>query len=200
MRRRWLRGVMLAVCLAMLLAGGVALARGLSIEVDQNCFECWPRASGWPPPGDHEVVLTFGGYEAQDVLPYLCFSLEMAGVPWDGGCFAPPLQGPPCHVELAVECQTLMVMMVSDCQANSVPHTSEIFAANTPTAEYGQWIWSLWLEDGTKKIAGPVTADFTFAEDCSAQEFVPEPGTILLLGSGLAGLAGYGALRWRTRE
>jgi hypothetical protein len=30
--------------------------------------------------------------------------------------------------------------------------------------------------------------------------FVPEPGTIALLGSGLAGLAGYAALRWRTRS
>jgi uncharacterized protein YegL len=32
------------------------------------------------------------------------------------------------------------------------------------------------------------------------EEFVPEPGSILLLGSGLAGLAGYAGLRWRTRE
>jgi len=31
-------------------------------------------------------------------------------------------------------------------------------------------------------------------------EFVPEAGSILLLGSGLAGLAGYAALRWRSRE
>jgi hypothetical protein len=33
-----------------------------------------------------------------------------------------------------------------------------------------------------------------------AVEFVPEPGTILLLGSGLMGLAGYAGLRWRSRE
>ena len=31
-------------------------------------------------------------------------------------------------------------------------------------------------------------------------EFVPEPGSIALLGSGLGGLAGYATLRWRARQ
>jgi len=31
-------------------------------------------------------------------------------------------------------------------------------------------------------------------------EFVPEPGTMALLGTGLAGLGGYATLRWRSRH
>jgi hypothetical protein len=38
-------------------------------------------------------------------------------------------------------------------------------------------------------------------EPCQVEEeFVPEPGSILLFGSGLAGLAGYAAVRWRARS
>ena len=43
MKRHWPRGLLLGVSLALLLAGGVALAQGTeSVTVDQECFECWP--------------------------------------------------------------------------------------------------------------------------------------------------------------
>jgi len=203
MKRHWLRGMLLGVSLALLLAGGVALAQGLTISVDQDCFECY-AGNGNGVPDEYEVEVTFDGY---DPAYALMGRLTMAGVLWDQGRLG-PFYGPPCHAWLVVTCDDLYVHWDTDCYptapADASALGSDAGAQQIPAAEYGDWVFRLWQEDGNGAVvAGPVYANFTFAEDCAAEEaveFVPEPGTIALLGSGLAGLAGYAALRWRSRR
>lgn len=59
-------------------------------------------------------------------------------------------------------------------------------------------VWRYRLTGDTSGEWGEFTV--LAAEDCFLVMFVPKPGSTLLLGSALAGLAGYATLRWRTRD
>jgi len=53
----------------------------------------------------------------------------------------------------------------------------------------------------TVTVVGPCGLEKQLVVDVlAAAEFVPEAGTVLLLGSGLAGLAGYAGLRLRSKR
>ena len=82
MKRHWLRGILLGVSLAMLLASGVALAQGLFFTVDKECVECWP-GEGFPTDDRYLLGFTVGGWNTNYDL---CVRTTIDGVLLGAGC------------------------------------------------------------------------------------------------------------------
>lgn len=190
MKKNWLRGLLLGVSLALLLGGGVALA-AMGVKADEWCITCF--APDTEPTDEQEVEFTITGLDGRwDVCDGMYTPI---GWLWERDCF---IDDPnPTEIwdwawNCGAELEGSMSRMSADVQM--VADLEDL---------YGEWTYRVWQEDGTGTVrAGPVEVSFLLAEECVAleEEFVPEPGSILLLGSGLAGLAGYATLRWRGRE
>jgi hypothetical protein len=203
MKRHWARGMLLGVSVALLLGGGVALAQ--SVLAWPDCFQCNPapilpaqadgpyqynwESCGWQPGEPLYYRETFANGEYWACPPYCDYPYSAD----ENGCAS---DGPWGWA----------------CAGTALHHSGDVSAGN-------EWVWpdDFWgpfeicvspLDSADQVSADQVVCDtILFAEVCEV-EFVPEPGSILLLGSGLAGLAGYAvlrlrsgqALRWRARE
>ncbi|MCJ7618662.1 MAG: PEP-CTERM sorting domain-containing protein [Anaerolineae bacterium] len=166
----------------------MALGQGLTVSVDQTCFECYSDPSG--PDEQHIVRLEIEGI---DEGLCLCYSLDRPTEPVPANCWPP------------ITPQEEWMQFIGCVQQETGDATIQRWIP--PEQLYGEWAYRFWQQPGQcvpypgyDPTVGPITRTIVLAEDCSALEFVPEPGTSALLGSGLAGLAGYATLRWRGRS
>ena len=193
MKRHGLRGLLLGISLALLLSGGVALAQNveLFLLLGKPCVECW-AGQGEPTQDRYLQPFSMGGWNARYLF---CFQIRV-----DGELLEAPYCGTPPEVESVQETLSFPCEWSDEMVPVSVLG-GEVNVANGDPGPLGHWVFRIWQETAQGVEIDSAMAGFLVAETCEVEEeFVPEPGTILLLGSGLAGLAGYASLRWRNKE
>jgi hypothetical protein len=199
MKTRWLRGLLLGGCLALLLGGG-AWAQDV-----QPAFEPPPD----PPTATEGLYVTTEDNDDNAGTGVADGDMGYTDTPWV------------CDDDEEAPIEFNIVVAASTCSGGELSIASRAFEDDNDevyinghflgylTEEEGYSVFlfdvpQAALNEGTNRVrividdCGEVAWGALAIEPCEAEGFVPEPGSVLLLGSGLAGVAGYAALRLRS--
>jgi len=184
--RRSLPGSIWLAATLVLLTCGTALAQ-LSLSIQPTCIECCPLEGLGPCPG-YTAWVTSPGWQPDEALVLVLTGPGPAG-PFGTGFLGADDEGR-LDLQLIFLCENPWL-----AEGEATLQAGEKYWWIHPQWKPGDFgLWRLEVSGDS----GAVQGDLLFAEDCETAEFVPEPGSLVLLGSGMAGLAFYLAHRARV--
>ena len=208
MKKNWVRGVLLGLSLALLL-GGVVLAQ----DAEPAGMPDPPE----PPTAVEGLYVTTEDNENNAGTGVADDDMGYTDPPW----MCPEYNNAPIEFNIVVDAEICSggELRLAATDFESTLHEVYIngdLLGYLPDMDEDVWVTVLFEVPQASLKQGKNLVEIVVVEDCGSlawgalaiepcaegveEEFVPEPGSILLLGSGLAGLAGYATLRWRARE